>query len=350
VPEAKELIALVFAWLGVTVAGGCVAAMLRVIVGSGVPTLPPQRRRAVVWTGPLTASLFVILFVAPGAVMALFGRDRLVTWFYGAVPEPESVRLVASSISDVLGKTVVVLAWWRIVALAGYPGAALGLTARRMVADFFAAYRTWLVVTPVVYATNLIVTIVYALCYHQPPEEHPIIQIIRRGPPVGFVVLLAVQAIIAAPVCEEVVFRGALLPWLASRPWGGALALALAAAAGVILRPSDDLQWNDAASVISWLSPALLVVAVIPLYCWPVLARWLPVRDAEVRRQAARAIIGSAALFANFHASIWPTPIPLFVLAVGLGWLAYRTQGVVAPIIVHVLFNAIVFAVLLLTH
>jgi membrane protease YdiL (CAAX protease family) len=350
VPEVKELVALLFAWLGVTVAGGWAAALTRVIVGYGVPTFSPQRRRAVVWTGPLVAGVFVMLIVAPGAVLALFGRDRLVSWFYGAVPEPDSARIVAGSIADVLGKAVVVLVWWRIIALAGYPGAALGLTPRRWVADFFAAYRTWLVLTPVVYATNLIVTVVYALRYHQPPEEHPIIQVIRHGPPAGFVALLAAQAIIAAPVCEEVVFRGALLPWLATRPWGGALALALAAGAGVMLRPADELQWNDAASVISWLAPALLVVAVIPLYRWPVLARWLPVRDPKIRRQVARAIIGSAALFANFHASVWPTPIPLFVLAVGLGWLAYRTQGLVAPIVVHVMFNAIVFVVLLLSH
>jgi membrane protease YdiL (CAAX protease family) len=57
-----------------------------------------------------------------------------------------------------------------------------------------------------------------------------------------------------------------------------------------------------------------------------------------------RAIVGTAALFANFHANVWPTPVALFVLALGLGWLAYRTQGVVAPTIMHILFNTVAFA------
>jgi membrane protease YdiL (CAAX protease family) len=52
-------------------------------------------------------------------------------------------------------------------------------------------------------------------------------------------------------------------------------------------------------------------------------------------------------LFANFHANIWPTPVALFVLALGLGWLAYRTQSVVASIVLHVLFNTITILTLL---
>ena len=41
------------------------------------------------------------------------------------------------------------------------------------------------------------------------------------------------------------------------------------------------------------------------------------------------------------HSNVWPSPIPLFVLGIGLGWLAVRTNGVLAPVIVHGLFNAV---------
>jgi len=41
------------------------------------------------------------------------------------------------------------------------------------------------------------------------------------------------------------------------------------------------------------------------------------------------------------HSSVWPSPIPLFVLGLGLGWLAMRTRGVFVPVIVHGLFNAV---------
>jgi hypothetical protein len=46
-------------------------------------------------------------------------------------------------------------------------------------------------------------------------------------------------------------------------------------------------------------------------------------------------------LFACIHTSVWPTPVPLFVLALGLGVLAQRTRSLVGPIVLHGLFNGI---------
>ncbi len=54
-----------------------------------------------------------------------------------------------------------------------------------------------------------------------------------------------------------------------------------------------------------------------------------------------RGVYASAAFFAVIHSAIWPSPIPLFFLGLGLGWLAVRTRGFVAPAIVHGLFNAV---------
>jgi membrane protease YdiL (CAAX protease family) len=157
-------------------------------------------------------------------------------------------------------------------------------------------------------------------------------------------VLLFVQAVIVAPVGEELFFRGIMQPYLTERPWGGLLGLGLAAFIGTLVHWPGHVAINDPAGVVSAAAPALFVLAVLPLY-WRVDAwvppRWLPVHDPIARRQAARAIVGTAILFANVHANVWPTPVPLFVLALGLGWLAYRTQGVVAPIVLHMLFNAI---------
>ena len=47
--------------------------------------------------------------------------------------------------------------------------------------------------------------------------------------------------------------------------------------------------------------------------------------------------------------AVWPTPIPLFGLGLGLGWLAYRTRRLVAPVTLHVLFNAVGVGMLLLS-
>ena len=54
-----------------------------------------------------------------------------------------------------------------------------------------------------------------------------------------------------------------------------------------------------------------------------------------------RALYVSAAFFALVHSAVWPTPIPLFFLGLGLGWLAVRTRGIFVPVIVHGLFNAV---------
>ena len=50
---------------------------------------------------------------------------------------------------------------------------------------------------------------------------------------------------------------------------------------------------------------------------------------------------GSALVFAAVHSAVWPTPIPLFALGLGLGVVAVRTNGVLAPAIVHMLFNTV---------
>jgi membrane protease YdiL (CAAX protease family) len=61
--------------------------------------------------------------------------------------------------------------------------------------------------------------------------------------------------------------------------------------------------------------------------------------SADQAADAARAIYAVAFLFAIVHP--WPTPIPLFLLGLTLGWLAYRTQSLIGPIVFHLLFNAV---------
>ena len=58
-------------------------------------------------------------------------------------------------------------------------------------------------------------------------------------------------------------------------------------------------------------------------------------------RRHYRSVYVSAAFFGLVHSGVWPSPIPLFFLGLGLGWLAVRTRGVLVPIVVHGLFNAV---------
>jgi membrane protease YdiL (CAAX protease family) len=67
-------------------------------------------------------------------------------------------------------------------------------------------------------------------------------------------------------------------------------------------------------------------------------AVWLLVRRGK---RHVRAVYATAALFAMVHAAVWPSPIPLFLLGLGLGWIAVRTGGVAAPALLHGLFNSV---------
>src|SRR5262249_2958108 len=52
------------------------------------------------------------------------------------------------------------------------------------------------------------------------------------------------------------------------------------------------------------------------------------------------AIALTSLMFAALHAAQWPAPIPLFLLAVGLGVVYQRTGSLIAPICMHAVFNA----------
>jgi membrane protease YdiL (CAAX protease family) len=340
-----ELVAIVKAWLLVAAAGGIVALTVRGIRGRS-PILPVQRMRAPVWTGPLVAVAFVVFAYAPLLILPYIDAKRLAGWFFGNVVQAELADRLAQSMADVFSLPFQIAAWAGLLVFAG--GRAIARIPRRPAADYLAGYTTWLLLAPFVYTVSMAAGLISTWLVGRPPDEHPIVRALQTGPPsASFAALLFVQAVIVAPVREEVFFRGIMQPFFASRPWGGDVALWIAAVLGL------SSHWPGRAALTDWLSvtsaagPLLLVMVVLPLYRWldsRDLSRWIPVKDAPTRRQVVRGIVGTSLLFANMHASVWPTPIPLFFLALGLGRLAFRTQGVLAPIVLHVLFNAIVFA------
>jgi membrane protease YdiL (CAAX protease family) len=147
-------------------------------------------------------------------------------------------------------------------------------------------------------------------------------------------IALAFAAVVVAPVLEELVFRGVLQRWLGTLTWGGAGAIVAAFALAVLQRGSAFREaWSErqAEEMLQAALPALFVLAMLPGYF---------VVQRLSRTPNGGAVYGTALLFAAVHSS-WPHPIPLFVLGLGLGWLAYRTQSLIAPIVLHSLFNGV---------
>jgi membrane protease YdiL (CAAX protease family) len=218
----------------------------------------------------------------------------------------------------------------------------LGLTTRQPLKEIGLGLGSALVLTPVV---ALIWWSVITLWKHYFPtgvQEHPFSQIGQLSLYPAEWVLLVMAAVVFAPVWEELTFRGILQPWLASRPQGGHLALGLALL--IVSYTCWGKLWAARAE-----GPAAVLVASLPVL--PVLPLWLVLVVIERRSQGrvAPALFGTAVLFAWVHAA-WPSPLPLLVLGLGLGYLAYRTGNLVASITLHAAFNGANCALLLLSR
>jgi membrane protease YdiL (CAAX protease family) len=152
----------------------------------------------------------------------------------------------------------------------------MGLHFDRCLRNVLLGVGTYFLAVPLVAA-------IMALSIHAfQPTPHEIERIIRSSPTPVYFALAVLCAVVIAPLQEELLFRGVLLPWL-RRKLGPRSAIAI-----------------------------------------------------------------SALVFSALHSDAWPAPIPLFVLALFLGYLAQHTNSLVGPITLHATFNAVSMIVLLL--
>lgn len=179
------------------------------------------------------------------------------------------------------------------------------------------AVAVWLVVAPAVLGLNAFVN-----WLDPDPDTHPLAKL-GSHPALMWPFLLS--ACVATPFFEELLVRGIILPW-ACQHRTHAVALFLPAGLFALLGGSAH------------------AIGVLAFFGFVVLGFWLLLTrspgDARRTDQWA-AVYGTSALFAAAHASVWPTPIPLFAFSLALGWLAVRTGGIAAPTIVHGLLNAV---------
>jgi len=209
-----------------------------------------------------------------------------------------------------------------------YPGWP-GPTGRPSVAAGVAlAVLAWAVLTPLVLGFNRAV-IELSARLGSPPEEHPLVKLAGLRPALDQG-LFVFRACVAAPLVEEILFRGLLLPWLLGRRWRVWPALAV----GVLLAGYVSHPSGESALALLARGPVLFAVGLAAGY-------GLLALRARRKRRTVGAVYVSAAVFAAVHSGVWPSPVPLFVLGLGLGWLAVRTRGVLVPAVVHGLFNTV---------
>ncbi len=338
-----------------------IAAAVQVIYLSLRPTqlLPRPSGRCIPWNGWAVLVSF-ILFLLPSVLQSLLDQFGFFQALYGSeFPSPPAandpktplveqamhLRALWSGTIAVPGVIVLILLGLRYGTNASL--AQIGLSRRRFGPNVIVGYIGWLVLTPIAFGVFMLAQSAVA----PNPQKHPLMDL---GPWAGRseLFVFALQAAILMPVFEELVFRGILLPWSIQRktteqaivppPYRPHLCFFIALLLSLqIPALKDALQGGHRQDVSSALAPTLFLMLLVPLYVLLPLSKRLRRRLRISSPLAMRGWLANAVLFASVHSSVWPSPIPLFFLGLGLAWLALRTQSIIPCIIVHGLFNGV---------
>jgi membrane protease YdiL (CAAX protease family) len=317
------------------------------------PLLPPQRWRAVTWSGWHCGAACLAMIAVPEIVAAAMDPQTVARWILDRPVDAPTANRLLQLFVGVIALPLVVAIWWLVVgAVGGAQAEQIGRIIPRCRRDAALGAIAWLAVGPVVYLVNLVTLLVYGAVYGSQPPDHPLLKLLQgEGSTHAAAALILIESVVAAPIREELLFRGILQPWLCRHPRGDVLGFGWAVIAGVLVR-SLSTEDSGLTRMLSLGATVLLVLMVVPVALRladrlgrpipPARLQWLaPLENPEQRRRAVLGLFGSAVLFAAVHSAVWPTPIPLVALGLGLGWLALRTQHVLAPIVTHALFNAV---------
>jgi membrane protease YdiL (CAAX protease family) len=238
---------------------------------------------------------------------------------------------------------------------------------------------------PIVYSVQMACVFLLQLPDQEREKfKHPLEKMLRDNFSPGVASLAFLSAVVLAPVFEELLFRGFIQSWLVKALEH--LADQLRSMQRRLRRPQvDELERSAGQSSASESNPPLASPSIdeespadfLNTATWadpdleptPIdqdseIGYWETVDDAsppdnpgdrsltEPPRTTdltyrprssyctAIAISLTSVLFAVLHAAQWPAPIPLFLLALGLGVVYQRTGSLLAPIAMHAVFNA----------
>lgn len=372
----EELLSAALA-LGWVAAGGLVLLGVLTLVRPGLwrHLLPMPRLRPGRWTGMDAVYVILLTQMVPLLLSAPVAALLVATGLLGVGDDAKVAGWHALFL--VSPATVVLFFLLTVLALRIRTGTRLahvGLRAARLSANLALGVLAFLVLTPPVLGLYHLLTLLI------PAVKYPFEELMARDFPTWEWAFVAFQTVIAAPLLEETAFRGVLQGWLrrATLP-GHVILIAVVLLFGVaenevgrrvfagvlVLGYLAGLLWlrvrfmSAAAGLNAWnfqQGPPTRRAAM-----WGADEAAADAETAAVTRlptaqesrawqrwqwaNAYLAIYGSAMFWALMH-PYWPTPMPLFVLGLGLGWLALRAQSIVPTILAHMLFNAVALLML----
>jgi membrane protease YdiL (CAAX protease family) len=273
--------------------------------------------------------LLVLLTSVALAALGIDGSDR---WNAELLPADLNRQMAGILAQALVSVAVVAISAISLRVRYRASAADLGWSAAKVGSDVRLGIVAFLAFAPPVYVLQICLV-------HWFESKHPLIELMRHNPQPPLIVVCIVSAVLVAPVIEEYVFRGLLQGWLERLAGGSDEPLTLVLG-GPARRPETALDryalkaggFASAASESSGTGSALAdpkpsgQIAQGDLPIWHDTARW--------------PIAVSAFAFAILHVTHGPDWIPLFVLALGLGYLYRQTHRLLPVVVVHFLLNA----------
>lgn len=273
--------------LGILLAISSAWAVVVERLWSGKPLLPARQFRPAPWGGrEVFLCLVAWQVVTLAASRVLDGRRDE----EGELPLADAMAAVS------LVNLVLLFVLPAILLTIGKASPAdLGFRRGTILRDAVSGVVGALCLVPLVYLVQFSAVLIWS------PTAHPMQEMLFEVRSLGVILLALASAVVLAPAAEELMFRGFFQGWLEKRARAGAVGGR--AIDGGVDEPETGLPGRSVPGLVALLLPA--------------------------------------AFFAGVHFGQWPAPIPLFVLAVGLGVLYRKTGGLVAPIAMHATFNGL---------
>ncbi len=333
-----------------------VLAIARLVRGK--PLLPYEPRQPVPWGLVDLGLILLVLMGVVGSGLALARREwqiPVAAEMDELEPQQQAIVFVAFSMSTLIATAFCfVLLAWRVRARP----ADFGVQLVRLGHDIRVGLAAFLMLIVPVLLLQLLLTRWF-------PTRHPLIELLRQSPSPGFLCVAAFAAVVAAPVFEESLFRLFLQGWLEKmqvtrrRNATGQATSAecdaviigdrqLRKLAAPAVREEDGLgppaphHWSSERELDNPYSATQPAdgEAVSTLEFEPSSEHAVD----EANRPGWLPVVVSAILFSLAHFSNGPDWIPLFFLALGLGYLYQRTHRIQPCLVVHILVNALAVA------